>query len=65
MELVGLAVLVLLILGAVLYAATIPFLWYLIAALLFFLGMIGPGLGCLVFGVLASLRALVLNPTRH
>jgi len=65
MELVGLAVLVLLVLGAVLSAATIPFLWYLIAALLFFLGMIGPGLGCLVFGVLASLRALVLNPTRH
>jgi hypothetical protein len=59
MELLGLGILVLLILGAVLYAATIPLLWYLIAALLFFLGLVGPGLGCLVFGVLASLRALV------
>ena len=58
MELIGLAVLVLLILGAVLYAATIPLLWFLLAALLFFLGMIGPGLGCLVIGTLVSLVAL-------
>lgn len=61
MELLGLAILVLLILGAVLYAASIPLLWYLIAALLFFSGLIGPGLGCLVFGVLASLRAIARN----
>ncbi len=57
--------LVLLILGAVLYMATIPLLWYLIAALLFFFGLIGPGLGCLVLSILASLRSLALNPTRH
>ena len=61
MELLGLAILVLLILGAVLHAATVPFVWYLIAALLFFSGLIGPGLGCLVFGVLASLRAIARN----
>jgi len=58
MELFSLATLVLLILGAVLYAATISLVWYLIAALLFFLGLIGPGLGCLVFGFLASLAAV-------
>jgi hypothetical protein len=57
MELLGLAILVLLILGAVLYAATIPLIWYLIAALLLFLGLIGPGLGCLVLGAVASLVA--------
>ena len=57
MELVGLGILVLLILGAVLYAATIPLIWYLIGALLLFLGLIGPGLGCLVLGAVASLIA--------
>jgi len=58
MELIGLGILVLLILGAVLYAATIPLLWYLIAALLFFLGLIGPGLGCLVLGTLMTLASV-------
>ena len=58
METVVAAILVLLILGAVLYAASIPLIWYLIAALLFFLGLIGPGLGCLVFGVIASLASV-------
>ena len=58
METVVAAILVLLILGAVLYAASIPLIWYLIAALLLFLGLIGPGLGCLVFGLMASLAAL-------
>ena len=58
MELLSLGILVLLILGAVLYAATVPLIWFLVAAGLFFLGLIGPGLGCLVFGALASLRSL-------
>ena len=56
--LLDLAVLAILVLGLLLYVATIPMVWYLAAAALFFSGLIGPGLGCLVFGILASLSAL-------
>jgi hypothetical protein len=56
--LVGLAVLAILVLGLLLYVATIPLVWYLAAAALFFSGLIGPALGCLVLGGLASLIAL-------
>ena len=55
METLGVVILVLLILRAVFYVAGIPLIWYLIAALLFFIGQIGPGLGCLMFGILAAL----------
>ena len=50
--LLGLAVIAMLILGATLFAASIPLLWYLAAAALFFSGLIGPGLGCLLIGVI-------------
>ena len=56
--LLGLAVLAILVLGLLLYVATIPLVWYLAAAALFFSGLIGPALGCLVLGGLASLVAL-------
>ena len=56
--LLGLAVLAILVLGLLLYVATIPLVWYLAAAALFFSGLIGPALGCLVLGGLASLFAL-------
>jgi hypothetical protein len=65
METLGVVVRVLLILRAVFYRAGIALLWFLIAALLRFLGRIGPGLGCRVLGILASVRALALNSTRH
>lgn len=52
MEWLGLAVIALLILGAALFAASIPLLWYLLAAALFFSGLIGPGLGSLLIGVI-------------
>jgi hypothetical protein len=32
--------------------ASIPLVWYLVGAVCLFTGWIGPGLGCLVFGVL-------------
>jgi hypothetical protein len=56
--LLGLAVLAILALGLLLYVATIPMVWYLAAAALFFSGVIGPALGCLVLGAIASLIAL-------
>ena len=52
---VGLAVLGILLLGLFVFLATVPLLWFLAAAALFFTGLIGPALGCLVLGVLASL----------
>ena len=55
MDTIVAAILVLLILRAVFYLAGIALLWYLIAALLFFSGLIGPGLGCLVLASLAAL----------
>ena len=58
MELLGLGLLVILILGAVLFAATIPLLWFLIAAVLFFSGAIGPAFGCLLLGVFAGVISL-------
>jgi hypothetical protein len=54
----GLAVLAILLLGLLLYVATIPIFWYLAAAALFFSGLIGPAMGCLVLGAIASLIAL-------
>ena len=56
--LVVLAALALLALGAVLFAASIPLVWFLTAAVLFFSGLIGPAFGCLVLGVLVGLIAL-------
>lgn len=56
--LLGLAVLAILVLGLLVYVATIPIAWYLAAAALFFSGLIGPAFGCLVLGGLASLFAL-------
>ena len=53
-----LAVLFLLILGAVLFIARIPLIWFLAAALFFFLGHIGPALGCLVIGTIAGALAV-------
>ena len=47
-ETAGIAILALPMFGAVLYAATISLLGCLIAALLYFIGLIGSGLGCLV-----------------
>ena len=58
METLGVVILLLPILRAPFFLAGIALLWYLVAALLYFLGMIGPGLGCLVFGFLASLAAV-------
>jgi hypothetical protein len=56
MELLVLAILVLLVvLGAALYLASIPLVWLLVAVLLSFLGLIGPALGCLVLGVLIAM----------
>ena len=54
----GLTVLAIFVLGLALFVATIPIVWYLAAAALFFSGLIGPALGCLVLGGLASLFAL-------
>jgi len=54
-----LAVLVLLTFGAVLSVAKIPLIWFLAAALFFFLGHIGPALGCLVIGTIAGTLAVV------
>lgn len=56
--LLGLAVPAILLLGLLLYVATIPIAWYLAAAALFFSGSIGPAFGCLVVGGMASLFAL-------
>jgi hypothetical protein len=42
------------LLAILLFLATIPLVWYLLAALLFFSGLIGPAFGCLVLGVLVS-----------
>lgn len=61
MFLFGLAVLAILAIGLLLYLASIPLLWYLAAAALFFSGLIGPAFGCLVLGGLASLFALARN----
>jgi len=58
METLGVVILLLPILRAPFFLAGIALLWYLVAALLYFLGMIGPGLGCLVFGFLASVVAI-------
>jgi hypothetical protein len=58
METLAVAILLLLILRVVFYAARIPFLWYLTAGLLFFSGSIGPGLGCLLLGMLMTLASL-------
>jgi hypothetical protein len=56
MELLVLAILVLLvILGAAVYLASIPLVWFLVAVSLFFLGLIGPALGCLVLGVIIAM----------
>jgi hypothetical protein len=54
----GLAVLAILAIGLVLFLASVPLLWYLAAAALFFSGLIGPAMGCLVLGGVASLVAL-------
>ena len=54
MEWLGLAVIALLILCAALFAASIPLLWYLIAAALFFSGLVGPVLGSLIIGVIVN-----------
>jgi len=54
MELLGLGLLVILILGAVLFAATRPLLWFLVAAVLFFSGAIGPAFGCVLLGCMVS-----------
>jgi hypothetical protein len=56
--LLGLAVLAILLLAVTLFVASIPLVWYLAAAALFFSGLIGPALGCLVLGAIASLIAL-------
>lgn len=56
--LLSLAVLAILVLGLLVYVATIPIAWFLAAAALFFSGAIGPAFGCLVLGGLASLLAL-------
>jgi hypothetical protein len=56
--LLGLAVLAVLVLGLLLYVAPIPMVWYLATAALFLSGLIGPALGCLVLGAIASLIAL-------
>jgi len=53
-----LAVLAILMLGILLHVATMPMAGYLAAAALFFSGLIGPALGCLVLGTLASLTSL-------
>jgi hypothetical protein len=57
-ELLVLAFIALLLIGIVLFAAFIPLVWFIAAALLFFSGLIGPGMGCLVLGAIASLIAL-------
>jgi hypothetical protein len=56
--LIGLAVVAILLLAVTLVVASIPLVWYLAAALLFFSGLIGPAMGCLVCGGIASLIAL-------
>jgi len=56
--LIGLAILAILAIGLLLFLASVPLLWYLTAAALFFSGLIGPAFGCLVLGGLASLFAL-------
>jgi hypothetical protein len=56
--LIGLAILAILAIGLLLFLASVPLLWYLAAAALFFSGLIGPAVGCLVLGGLASLFAL-------
>ena len=61
MELLVLAFVALLILGVLLFAASIPLVWFIAAALLFFSNLIGPAMGCLVFGGIASLVALARN----
>ena len=58
MELGLLLVLAILALSALLFAASIPLIWFLTAAMLFFSGLIGPAFGCLVLGLLVSLIAL-------
>ena len=52
------AALVLLTFAAVLLAASVPLIWFLAAALLFFIGLIGPAFGCLVIGALVGLFAV-------
>ena len=37
------------------FVAAIPLIWYLAGAVCLFMGLIGPGLGCLVVGVLIHL----------
>ena len=54
----GLAILAILAIALALFLASVPLLWYLAAAALFFSGLIGPAFGCLVLGGLASLFAL-------
>ena len=56
--LIGLAILAILAIGLLLFLASVPLLWYLAAAALFFSGLIAPAFGCLVLGGLASLFAL-------
>lgn len=48
----GLVVLVVLVLGAGLFAATIPLLWYLVAVPFFLIGLFGPAVGCLLLGLI-------------
>ena len=55
---IGLGILAILVLGLLVFLATVPLLWYLLAAGLFFSGVIGPALGCLVLGMLASAFAV-------
>ena len=56
--LIGLAILAILAIGLLLFLASVPLLWYLAVAALFFSGLIAPAFGCLVLGGLASLFAL-------
>jgi hypothetical protein len=54
MELLGLAILALLLLVVALFVAAIPLVWFLVAAALFFSGAIGPAFGCVLVGLIVS-----------
>ena len=54
MQLLGLAIVAILLLVVGLWIATIPLVWYLAAAALFFSGSIGPAFGCVVLGLIVG-----------
>ncbi len=58
MQLLGLAILALLLLVIGLWVASIPLVWFLVAVALFFSGAIGPAFGCLLLGVFAGVISL-------